>query len=391
MVKIVFLTPILQPYRISFYDKLSKINKDHQLVVMYGIPDKEDGKTKYEGNTNFESLGFKEIKLKIGPYELISYKGMFEKFKSLNPDVLIVLATPGIITYRRIVAWARRKGKIIIFWTSGWEPGRAKGIMLALKNQFVSSFFKNADFFLTYSNYATRYVGSMGIDKSKIEICYNGIETDNMIDRSEDTIQRSLELIKRYDLENHITFLFVGGLIPEKRVDLLIEAFIELFKKYKNLKLLLIGDGPLRGQIEEMLNKYCNPNIIYLGRIIDGVDSYFAASDCLVLPGAGGLALNQAMFWKTPCIVSRADGTEDDLVIEDFTGYRFKENNLASLISAMERRIHTDHDKLNLISENSYNMILQKSNVNNMVKVFSKNIDLLISRNLKENSEKSKV
>lgn len=387
MVKIVLLTPILQPYRISFYEKLSKINEDYQFMVLYGIPNKEDGKTKHIGNTNFESLGFNEIKLRIHPYELILYKGMFTKFKRLNPDVLIVLATPGNITYRRIVAWAREKGKLIIFWTSGWEPGRAKGFMLALKNRFVSSFFKKADFFLTYSTYATSYVESMGIDKTKIEICYNGIETDDMIKNSTQIIKRSRELITSYDLENNITFLFVGGLIPEKRVDLLIDAFIELFKKYKNIKLLLIGDGPLRTQIEEVLNKYCNPNIIFLGRIIEGVDSYFAASDCLVLPGAGGLALNQAMFWKTPCIVSKADGTEDDLVIETISGYRFKENNLASLISAMERRIHTKPDKLNLFAENSFKLILNKSNVNNMVKVFSKTIDDLLVTRQKEKSE----
>jgi glycosyltransferase involved in cell wall biosynthesis len=388
MIKIIIITPRLQHYRLSFYEKLSTYKNDYHLTVFYGINNKEDGKAGYKGETNFKSKGFKEFKFRVLPFEVVFNCGMYYELKKAHPDILIILASTGNITYRRIISWAKRKRKKVIIWTSGWDRGRAKFIMLALKNKLVSTFFQKADFFLTYSTNASRYVESMAVDKSKIEICYNGIETDDLIHNSTQIITKSNELIKKYDLESHITFLYVGGLIQEKRVDLLIDAFVKLHEKYDKIKLLIIGDGPLRPMVTEKLKIFSDPNILYLGRIIESVDPYFAASDCLVLPGAGGLALNQAMFWRKPCIVSKADGTEDDLVIEGITGYRFIENDLGSLVSAMERRINDNKEKVNILSENSHLIIQNKSNVNNMLHIFSNTIDkLAISGKQKENSK----
>ncbi len=173
--------------------------------------------------------------------------------------------------------------------------------------------------------------------------------------------------------------LYVGGLIPDKKVNLLIDAFIALNKKYDKTKLMIIGDGPLKKVIEDKLKEYNNPNILYLGRIIQGVDPYFAASDCFVLPGSGGLALNQAMFWRKTCIVGKADGTEEDLVADNITGYRFKKDDPESLVSAMEKRINDSPDKINAMTENAYQQIINKSNVNNMVKVFSDTLNNLLN------------
>jgi glycosyltransferase involved in cell wall biosynthesis len=379
MVKIVVITPLLQHYRLSFYEKLSNFKNDYQVMIYYGINEKEDGKAGYIGKTRFSKKGFREIKFKIYPFELVYNPGMYLEIRKTEPDIIIFLANTGNISYWRIIHWAKKREKKIIIWTSGWDPGRAKGTILQFKNRMVSAFFRKADFFLTYSSSARSYVESMGIDKAKIEVCYNGIETDYLVKNSLPIIRKSRELIRKYNLEHYLTFLYVGGLVPEKKVDLLLDAFLELHKKYDKIKLILIGDGPLKSMVEEKLNNSNEPNILYLGRIIEGIDSFFAASDCLILPGAGGLALNQGMFWRKTCIVSKADGTEDDLVIEDITGYRFIEENLDSLISAMERRINDNQAKVDFMAGNAYQIIMDRSNVNNMVRVFSKTIDNLLS------------
>jgi glycosyltransferase involved in cell wall biosynthesis len=380
MTKILLITPRLQHYRLSFYEKLSSYKSDYHLTVFYGINDKEDGKAGYTGETKFSSRGFVEQKRRVLPFEVVTNPGMFSAMKKLDPDLIIFLASTGNLTYRKIVNYAHRKNKKVIIWTSGWDPGRAKKLLLHFKNKLVSSFYKKADYFLTYSTFANSYVESMGIDNSKIKICYNGIETDELVKDSDNVVSSSADLRKKQNLNNHLTFLYVGGLIPEKRVDLLIDSFVELHQKYSNIKLLIVGDGPLKGQVEDMLKRHKNPDMTYLGRVIQGVDSIFMASDCLVLPGAGGLALNQAMFWKKTCIVSKADGTEDDLVIENVTGYRFLENDKRSLIEAMERRILDSPEKVRIMSENSHRLIMEKSNVNNMVSVFSGAIDQLTER-----------
>jgi len=377
MNKIILITPILQHYRISFYEKLSNAFSEKGLVVFHGVKKKEDGRPSYLGKTEFQNKGFQESKLKI-PLEIVYNWKMYSEVKKTNPDIIIIQGITGNLSYRRIISWAKKNKKKIIIWSCGWEPGRAKGLLLRVKNMFVASFYNRADYFLTYSDYATKYVVSMGIDKSIIKTCYNGIEIDNLLHESPNIIIKSKVIRSQYNLEGQTSFLFVGGLIPEKKIYLLIDSFVYLRKKYDKIKLIIIGDGPLRSQVQEKLKIIYDLNIIYLGRIVDGVDPYFAASDCFVLPGVGGLALNQAMFWGKTCIVSKADGTEDDLVVEGVTGYRFKENDLESMVFAMERRINEKKEKLRLMSENSHRFILKKSNVNNMVRVFSNAINDLI-------------
>lgn len=374
--QIVLITPMLQPYRLSFYYKLSKVLEDRcDLIVYHGTKKKEDGRPAFIGDVPFREKGFPIKTIRIPPFNLVINTGMLKSIRQHNPDIVIMQGIAGDLSLRLIASWVKKKNKKLIFWTCGWEPGRAKGWLLSLKNKYVSSFFRKADYHLAYSSIATKYIESRGVDSSIIETCYNGIETDDLLNNTEWILEKSKEVREEHSLEGYTTFLFVGGLIPEKKVDLLIDSFIELRKRYDKIKLIIIGDGPLKQMIEEKLKTNDDPNVKYLGRIIAGVDPYFAASDCFVLPGVGGLALNQAMFWGKPCIVSKADGTEDDLVIEDVTGYRFRENDFGSLVSAMDRRINEKKDKTDVMSENSRQLIQNKSNVNNMVTIFTNTIN----------------
>jgi glycosyltransferase involved in cell wall biosynthesis len=372
--KIALITPMLQPYRISFYEKLAFSNPDYDFRVYHGVSKREDGRPNFRGETKFHNKGFPENKRFIGPFKIVYNKGMLTEIKSFDPDLVILQGIAGDISSRMVVNWAYKRQKKIILWTAGWEPGIAKGLMLNFKNALVSSFFRKANLHLTYGSNASKYTLSMGVSPEKVRTCYNGIEIDHLLADEEHILSESKIIREKYNMENFITFIYVGGLIPEKRVDLLLEAFSELRKKHKHIKLMLVGDGPLRDEISGRIRELQDEHIYYLGRIIEGVDPYFAASDCMVLPGIGGLALNQAMFWKKTCIVSEADGTEDDLVIENESGFRFEKDKLESLIAAMERRIQCSPENIRNMSDKAREIIVTKSNVNSMVEVFKTGI-----------------
>jgi len=366
MKKIALITPLLQPYRISFYEKLYNSDPNIEFKIFHGVSSKEKGRPSYKGETNFLNVGLKEYEYFI-PVKIVYNKGLLSKIKQYNPDLVILQPIPGDISNRLVSNWAIKHKKKIIMWTCGFEPHRIGGALLKLKNRVVASLYKMGDMHLTYSTNASQYAQIMGVPANKIKVAYNGIEIDHLLADEEKISRRSREIKNSLKLDGHITFIYAGGLIPEKRVDLLIKAFISLRRKYRNIKLLIIGDGPLQKELQEMAT---DKNIRFLGRIINEVDQYFAASDCLVLPGIGGLALNQAMYWGIPCIVSEADGTEDDLVIDGITGFRFEKDDLESLISAMERRLTTNDWKITVMMEKSKEIIRTKSNVNNMVDVF---------------------
>ena len=116
-------------------------------------------------------------------------------------------------------------------------------------------------------------------------------------------------------------------------------------------------------------------------RIIGGVDKYFAAADYFVLPGAGGLAINQAMFWEIPCIVSIADGTEEDLVYHNKTGFRFKFDSKDSLVSAMNKALGLSNSKRIAMGREAKRIVVERSNVNMMVETFYEVCKKLLTAN----------
>jgi len=178
MKNVIIISPNLLHYRLPFYEKLSYYNEDYQLTVFYGAKRKEDGRPAYTGKLRFNAIGFREIKFRLLAYKLVYNLGMFSKLKQINPDIVIIQGNTGNISYRRSIKWGKRKNKKIIIWACGFEPGRAKGLLLYLKNKLVASIFNKADYFLTYSNYASRYVRDLGIEQSIIKTCYNGLDID---------------------------------------------------------------------------------------------------------------------------------------------------------------------------------------------------------------------
>ncbi len=381
MLKIALVTVTLQHYRLSFYEKLTRSDPNMQWTIYHGIPAKDRGRPAFKGTPDFPNKSFKESNVRIGPFSLVFNSGLRSMIKKSDPDVIILPGIAGNITNRRISSWAKKRNKKLLIWSCGWEPGMAKGFLLSFKNHFVSSFIRRADFQLTYSNKANAYIESMGVPADQIRTCYNGIEIDELVDVEKEIFEASKLRRKEFGLEGHVTFLYVGGLIPEKRIDLLLEAFTRIRQEHQNIKLLIIGDGPEKENLLKKMEQLNDDHIVYLGRIVEGVDEFFAATNALVLPGVGGLALNQAMFWGKLCIVSEADGTEDDLVIDGETGFRFIKGDVVSLSEALKKMILVQPTRHEVMSRKAKGIIMEKSNTNHMVEIFMDSLHGIIHPN----------
>ena len=116
---------------------------------------------------------------------------------------------------------------------------------------------------------------------------------------------------------------------------MLVEAFRTVRSVRDDVALVVIGDGPERQHLEAMTVENGIPDVSFLGSVVADVGRFFAMSDIFVLPGDGGLAINEAMAHGLPVICSTADGTEKDLVIEGRTGHFFKRGDAGELSSRL--------------------------------------------------------
>lgn len=120
----------------------------------------------------------------------------------------------------------------------------------------------------------------------------------------------------------------IGRFIEAKNHDFLLEIMKVIFKKDASIKLLLVGDGDLRNQIETKVKKEgLQENIRFVG-IRDDISTMLHSMDVFVFPSIYeglGLVLLEAQASGLPCIVSEAIQPEADLGIGLITRLSLKD------------------------------------------------------------------
>jgi glycosyltransferase involved in cell wall biosynthesis len=137
-----------------------------------------------------------------------------------------------------------------------------------------------------------------------------------------------------------------------------------------------VGDGPERLPLEAFaVEGY--PKAEFKG-VLHGADlqTLFATADLLVLPGTGGLAIQQGMAFGLPVLVGEADGTQEDLVRPE-NGWQLHGNSIAALAQGLETAL-SDPARLRLMGKESYRIVVEEINLENMVQVFNRAVQSLL-------------
>jgi len=377
--KIAFIFNFMTPYRKTFFEKLCS-NHAYEWLVFHGVKEKEDGRPAYQGVMKFPNSSVKYIEKRVGSFDVRWQEGIVAKIRKWKPDVVITLGIPSILTNWLAMNWAHQHGAKTITWHCGWEAQAGNRFGLPIKRWMASKYLSLVDHTLAYSTKGANYLAGMQNGKSEnITVCYNGLEIDSLLERESEFRANGQELRRQQHIGEEKIFLYVGGMLAEKKVPLLLKAFHKL-QANENVILWLVGDGPDLHLIKRLAETLKMKRIVFWGRVIEDVDVFFAAADYFILPGVGGLALNQALFWGLPCIVSEADGTEDDLVFENITGFRFASNDENSLSTALLKCLAlSDEQRINF-GVAGRSLVLERSNVNEMVKTFLLTIQRLTQK-----------
>ena len=144
-----------------------------------------------------------------------------------------------------------------------------------------------------------------------------------------------------------LVVLFVGRVASEKSIDFLINNHNTLLNKNKNIKLLIVGDGPDLEKYKKLSKKYkIDDKVIFTGKVPwDDITIYYNLSDIFVTAShteTQGLTVIEAMAASLP-VVALDDESFRNTVIDELTGYLFKNkkeyiNRMLELITNEKKR-----------------------------------------------------
>lgn len=152
--------------------------------------------------------------------------------------------------------------------------------------------------------------------------------------------------------------IHVGGFTFEKNHEALIRIFEKTLKNNRNVHLHLLGDGPLRKNIEKLVNqRSLQKHISFYGYVYDPLP-YIKAADVLVLPsiieGLPGVIL-ESMYCKTPVVAFNVGGMSE--IVGKETGHLIPPNNEEAFVNAVRQSLKGDNCG---IITNAYRMVETK-------------------------------
>jgi glycosyltransferase involved in cell wall biosynthesis len=122
---------------------------------------------------------------------------------------------------------------------------------------------------------------------------------------------------------DRVRILFSGQLIARKGIDLLMHAFQDAVQHAPNLELNILGDGPMRSDLERIAASTPG-RVIFLGhRAPAELPSVFAEADLFVLPSrhdGWGVVINEALGAGLPIVASDGVGAAHDLIAHGVNG-----------------------------------------------------------------------
>jgi len=189
--------------------------------------------------------------------------------------------------------------------------------------QYISRDFCNkCDLVITPSSPIKSYLKRMGVNTS-IKVIPTGLYLDEFSNTNNKWLRQNFPI-----MENDNILLFVGRLGKEKNLIFLLKSFEKVLEKHCNVKLVLIGSGPLENHLRNLCrNMNIEDKVIFTGLLPrEKIVHAYASADIFTFPSiteTQGLVIGEAKASGLPVIAINAFGTSD-MVIHGEDGFLCK-------------------------------------------------------------------
>jgi glycosyltransferase involved in cell wall biosynthesis len=284
---------------------------------------------------------------------------LFDRVHPNNYDALLVLGWNRKSFVQGIRAAWRNKVPILARGDSQLRTERSL-VKRALKFLPYRWFLPRIDAHLYVGTRNRQYLRHYGVRGEQLFFSPHFVDNDFFATRAEQARKSGAARAIREQFgipSDACVALFVGKFILPKRPGDFLLASLRVTKTRKHFHALLVGDGPLRKELEALASADTQ-RIHFAGFHNQGeLPAFYAAANILVLPGdeTWGLVVNEAMACGLPAIVSDAAGCVPDMIDVDLTGATFPLADIAAFANRLINFRGGDGDALRRKCE-SYSM-----------------------------------
>lgn len=293
--RILLVTNFPAPYRLPLYDELGR-KLGEKFFVIYT-------ETSVEGHQwQIPHLNHPHHFIKLNESATLIAK----KFQ---PDIVIL---GGVNKHTlKLFLFAKRRKIKISFFTDVWQLPFSK---LSKTSQLLRKLlYKNSDQFIVPGKKSEQHIKEIipATQSPKIHVLPFTLQISNF------TFSANPSEVKEFDL------LF-SGRIDEGKLPLFFVEVASKINMNRKIKVLVIGDGPLKAEMEAKLVENCIDHT-FAGYITqEELQEYYNKCKVLLFPtnlDTWGIVANEALSVGLPVITSPNAGAADDLIISGKNGF----------------------------------------------------------------------
>ncbi len=197
------------------------------------------------------------------------------------------------------------------------------------------------------------------VPDDKIDIIPNGVRSEEF------SAKLPKGFREKYAHSNEKMVFFVGRLVQEKGVHILIEAMPEILSKYPNTKFVIAGKGPKEGELKHLASRLGIYERIYFTGFIDDEtrNNLYQSCDLAVFPSMYepfGIVALVAMAAKAPVLVTNVGGM-GEIVEDGINGIKVHSGSARELAQGI-LRVLEDSELRKKIRTNGFKSIKERYN-----------------------------
>jgi hypothetical protein len=266
------------------------------------------------------------------------YLQLVNEIKESHPVAVIMLGY-GNVSHALAIEWCHMNGiPCMMLADSNILGDKNSGIKAWIKSLVVSRVVSRCSAILPCGSLGAQYFRKYGARSE--QIFYVPVEPDYSL------IEKILPdtanfLVLEFELEpGRHRLIYSGRLVAIKRVDLLIDAFIQLAEQRPEWDLLIVGSGPLEAALKLRVPKWLQQRVIWTGFISsqDRMSAFYRLADVLVLPSdyePWALVVNEAVYAGLALVCSDVVGAAAELLHDGKNGRFFRAGDITSLVEGL--------------------------------------------------------